>query len=113
MHGREPRSSTNSLIQNRKLYTRLNYTNKKTNVFRTIDPQGLKPLTVTVATARRISGLGNTTIWALIKARRLETVHVGRRTLVTFRSLEALLDPSLQPEHTQEYDRQNDHSQLE
>jgi hypothetical protein len=80
---------------------------------RTIDPQGLKPLTVTVATARRISGLGNTTIWALIKARRLETVHVGRRTLVTFRSLEALLDPSLQPEHTQEYDRQNDHSQLE
>jgi hypothetical protein len=44
---------------------------------------------------------------------RTETVHVGRRTLVTFRSLEALLDPSLQPEHTQEYDRQNDHSQLE
>lgn len=54
----------------------------------------LKPLTVTVATARKISGLGNTTIWALIKARKLETVHIGRRTLVTFRSLEALLAPA-------------------
>ncbi len=52
-----------------------------------------KPLTVTVATARKISGLGNTTLWALIKARKLETVHIGRRTLVTFRSLEALLTP--------------------
>ena len=52
-----------------------------------------KPLTVTVATARKISGLGNTTVWALIKARKLEAVHVGRRTLITFRSLEALLAP--------------------
>jgi hypothetical protein len=57
---------------------------------------GAKPLTVTVATARRISGLGNTTLWALIKDRRLETVRIGRRTLVTFRSLEALLAPNLE-----------------
>jgi len=54
-----------------------------------------KPLTVTVATAKKLSGLGNTTIWALIKDRTLETVHVGRRTLITFRSLEALLAPCL------------------
>jgi hypothetical protein len=27
-----------------------------------------KPLAITVATARKLSGLGNTTIWALIKA---------------------------------------------
>ena len=54
---------------------------------------GITPLTVTVATARKISGLGNTTIYALIKARKLKTVHVGRRTLITFRSLEALLAP--------------------
>ena len=53
------------------------------------------PLTVTVATAKRLSGLGNTTIWALIKDQTLETVHVGRRTLITFRSLEALLAPCL------------------
>jgi hypothetical protein len=56
----------------------------------TLDP---KPLTVTVAAARRISGLGNTTIWALIKQRKLEVVRVGRRTLITFRSLEGLLVP--------------------
>jgi hypothetical protein len=54
---------------------------------------GTKPITVTVATAKRLSGLGNTTLWALIKARRLDTVRVGRRTLVTFRSLELLLAP--------------------
>jgi excisionase family DNA binding protein len=57
----------------------------------------LKPLTVTVATARKISGLGNTTVYALIKDRKLEVVHVGRRTLITFRSLEALLAPSAPP----------------
>ncbi len=57
----------------------------------------LKPLTVTIATTRKISGLGNTTVWALIKAGKLETVRVGRRRLVTFRSLEALLAPSHYP----------------
>lgn len=61
---------------------------------RAIAQSELKPLTVTVATARKISGLGNTTIWALIKARKLEAVRVGRRTLITFRSLEALLEPA-------------------
>ena len=59
------------------------------------DDEGAKPLTITVATAKRLSGLGNTTIWALIKDQTLETVHVGRRTLITFRSLEALLTPCL------------------
>jgi len=54
---------------------------------------GAKPITVTVAMARKISGLGNTTIWLLIKQGKLETVRIGRRTLVTFRSLEALLEP--------------------
>jgi excisionase family DNA binding protein len=57
-----------------------------------------KPLTVTVATAKKLSGLGNTTIWALIKDRTLETVHVGRRRLITYRSLEALLTPCLTPQ---------------
>jgi hypothetical protein len=54
----------------------------------------LKPLTVTVAVARKISGLGNTTVWSLIKQRKLEVVRVRRRTLITFRSLEALLAPA-------------------
>ena len=54
-----------------------------------------KPLSVTVATARKLSGLGNTTLWRLIKERQLEAVRVGRRTLITYRSLEALLAPCL------------------
>ena len=62
------------------------------------ETHGAKPLTVTVATARKLSGLGNTTIWALIKNRTLDTVHVGRRTLITYRSLEALLTPCLAPQ---------------
>jgi hypothetical protein len=52
---------------------------------------GEKPLTVTVATARKISGLGNTTIWALIKNRTLESISIGRRRLILYRSLEKLL----------------------
>jgi excisionase family DNA binding protein len=51
------------------------------------------PLTVTVETARKISGLGNTTIWALIKNGTLESVSVGRRRLILFPSLERLLAP--------------------
>ena len=62
------------------------------------DYESAKPLTVTVATAKRLSGLGNTTIWALIKDQTLETVHVGRRTLITYRSLETLLTPCLAPQ---------------
>jgi excisionase family DNA binding protein len=53
----------------------------------------LKPLTVTISTARKLSGLGHTTIWRLIKEKRLVTVHVGRRTLIIFSSLEELLKP--------------------
>jgi len=43
---------------------------------------GEKPLTVTVAMARKITGLGATTIWALIKKHDLKTVCVGRRRLI-------------------------------
>jgi excisionase family DNA binding protein len=56
-------------------------------------PPELKPLTVTVATACKITGLGNTTVWGLVRDRRLETVRIGRRTLITYRSLEALVAP--------------------
>jgi excisionase family DNA binding protein len=52
---------------------------------------GLKPLAVTVPTARKITGLGNTTIWQLIKDGKLKTVSVGRRRLIVYASLEQLL----------------------
>jgi len=53
-----------------------------------------KPITVTILTARKISGLGNTTIWSLIAQKKLVTVKVGRRVLVTYESLEKLLSPT-------------------
>ncbi len=54
----------------------------------------LRPLTVTVEMAKNLSGLGYTTIWGLIKSEKLEVVRVRRRTLITYRSLENLLQPS-------------------
>ena len=51
----------------------------------------LKPLAVSFQTARHLSGLGLTTLWALAKAKRIELVRVGRRTLITYASLEKLL----------------------
>jgi len=50
----------------------------------------LKPLTVTVETALRISGLGRTKLYELINAGTIKTVTVGRRRLVVYSSLEAL-----------------------
>jgi hypothetical protein len=58
------------------------------------EPHGEKPLTVTVTTARKLSGLGNTTIWGLIKSRELETTSVRRRRLILYSSLERLLSPA-------------------
>jgi excisionase family DNA binding protein len=54
---------------------------------------GVRPLAITVSTARKLTGLGNTTIWALIKNGKLKSVCVGRRRLITYASLEALLSP--------------------
>jgi hypothetical protein len=52
-----------------------------------------EPITVTVATAKELSGLGTTKIWALIREGKLKVVRVGRRTLVVFTSLKAVLAP--------------------
>jgi excisionase family DNA binding protein len=55
------------------------------------------PITVTIAEARRLSGLSNTTVYKLIGEGRLAVVKVGTRTLVTFDSLQRLLDPTSVP----------------
>jgi hypothetical protein len=59
------------------------------------ETDGIKPLAVTVATARKLTGLGATTLWARIKDRTLETVCIGRRRLILYRSLERMLSPGL------------------
>jgi len=45
------------------------------------------PLLVTVKDARRILGVGTTTIYRLIKSGALETRKIGARTLVTMKSV--------------------------
>jgi len=50
----------------------------------------LKPVTVTVETALKLSGLGRTKLYELIKQGKLKTINVGRRRLVVFSSLEEM-----------------------
>jgi excisionase family DNA binding protein len=54
-----------------------------------------EPIAVTVPQARRLSGLGYTTIWRLIREGTLATVRIGRRRLVLFDSLRRLLSPDV------------------
>lgn len=50
-----------------------------------------EPLTVTVKEAQRITGLGHSTIYKLIGEKRLTSIKVGTRTLVTFQSIKSLV----------------------
>jgi excisionase family DNA binding protein len=59
-----------------------------------MEPNNPKPIAVTIPVARKISGLGNTTVWKLIAEKKLATVRVGRRRLITYESLERLLTPA-------------------
>jgi len=50
----------------------------------------IEPLTVRVSTAVRITGLSRSRIYELIQSGDLDTVKVGRATLVQYASLKAL-----------------------
>lgn len=51
----------------------------------------MEPITVTIEGTRQATGLGVTKIYELIGAGKLETVKIGRRTLVKTKSIRALL----------------------
>lgn len=53
--------------------------------------QKIEPLTVRVSTAVRITGLSRSRIYELIQAGDLDTVKVGRATLIRFPSLKLLI----------------------
>ncbi len=55
------------------------------------------PLTVTIREAQRLSGLSRTTLHRLAVTKKLRTAKIGKRTLIDFASLRALLTP---PEST-------------
>ena len=48
------------------------------------------PLLISIDEAAKSLGIGRTTAWALIKRGALNTVSIGRRTLVTTGSVKAL-----------------------
>jgi hypothetical protein len=52
----------------------------------------VEPVLTSIRGARIMTGLGNTTIWALIRARELQTVKFGRRTMVTVASIHAMIE---------------------
>lgn len=52
--------------------------------------QKIEPLTIRVSTAVRITGLSRSRIYELIQSGDLDTVKVGRATLVQYESLKAL-----------------------
>lgn len=54
-------------------------------------PINPEPISVTIQGAIGMTGLGMTTIYKLISEGELETVKIGRRTLVKVRSIKKLL----------------------
>ena len=66
---------------------------KTTAIITAAPADPLTPLAVTFPTAKKVSGLGLTSLWKLAKGKRIEIVRIGRRTLITYRSLERLLLP--------------------
>jgi excisionase family DNA binding protein len=60
--------------------------------------QKIEPLTVRISTAVRITGLSRSRVYELIQSGDLETVKVGRATLIQYGSLKALVGCSRQPD---------------
>lgn len=52
----------------------------------------LEPLAYSIADAIRVSSIGKTRLYALIKEGRLEARKIGKRTLIPAASLRALID---------------------
>jgi excisionase family DNA binding protein len=52
----------------------------------------METLTVTIAGARNVLGIGTTKIYELIGEGRLRTVKIGRRTLIRTESIRELVD---------------------
>lgn len=52
----------------------------------------MEPITVTVAGARKALGIGTTKIYELIGHGQLQTVKIGRRTLIRTDSIHALVE---------------------
>lgn len=56
------------------------------------EPPKIKPLTVRVADAAQMLGIGKTKIYELIAAREIEVLKLGSATLIVVGSLEAFIE---------------------
>ncbi len=56
------------------------------------NPDALAPLAYSVSEACKVSSIGRTYLYELMKSGRLESRKVGKRTLITARSLRALIE---------------------
>ncbi|QNQ09638.1 helix-turn-helix domain-containing protein [Sphingomonas alpina] len=50
-----------------------------------------EPISVRVATAVKLTGIGRSTLYELIKSGQVETVKIGRSTFIPYRSLKKLI----------------------
>jgi hypothetical protein len=57
------------------------------------DHSSVDPVTVTIPTAMKLSGLGRTKLYELLSTRQIDSIHVGTRRLIVFASLKARLTP--------------------
>jgi excisionase family DNA binding protein len=64
---------------------------RATNTSKSSKPARVRPLTITVATACAMSGLGPSKIWGLIREGKLPVTRFGHRTLIHFAEFEALV----------------------
>lgn len=51
-----------------------------------------EPLTVRIKTAVRLTGIGRSTLYELIQSGELETVKIGRTTLIPYRCIKRLVE---------------------
>ena len=52
----------------------------------------MEPITVTIEGAKALLGVGTTKLYELINAEEIQTVKLGRRTLVRVDSIRSLVD---------------------
>jgi excisionase family DNA binding protein len=56
-----------------------------------VNTDHLDPVTISVPTALKLSGLGRTKLYELITSKQIRSVRVGARRLIDFASLKAFL----------------------
>jgi excisionase family DNA binding protein len=64
---------------------------RRTQRDKAVNPEFLDPVTISVPTALKLSGLGRTKLYELLASKKIRSVRVGARRLVDFASLKAFL----------------------